>query len=258
MNLKLEELRKRLLEPIPGQNGPNSSLYRHSSSELYPTEVHEPEDVPLESSQAQQTEGVNPPGKPEAEGAQRKSVTSAVLQYVEQAAAANPGEAESMDENGQYQVAQAVAKVFEQTKLFQDRLAELNSMFEPIERAGEAAVRTFEPLRSFQQQLMQLAESFGPMRDFQLQLAQLARTFEPMKGLQQQLAQISEAFQIHLTRLTSSLEPAKRFQAELIKLSLAFEPVNDLQKQFAELAERFRTESSTHVNGSIGAAPMQH
>jgi hypothetical protein len=241
MNLKLEELRKRLLEPIPGQNGPNSSLYRHSSSELYPTEVHEPEDVPLESSPAQKTEGVNPPGKPEAEGAQRKSVTSAVLQYVEQAAAANPGEAESMDENGQYQVAQAVAKVFEQTKLFQDRLAELNSMFEPIERAGEAAVRTFEPLRSFQQQLMQLAESFGPMRDFQ-----------------QQLAQISEAFQIHLTRLTSSLEPAKRFQAELIKLSLAFEPVNDLQKQFAELAERFRTESGTHVNGSIGAAPMQH
>jgi hypothetical protein len=138
------------------------------------------------------------------------------------------------------QLAQAVAKVFEQTQTFQDKFAELTRMFGPIERIGQAAARSLEPLRGFEQQLVQLAHSFEPMRAFRIQLAQLAQTFEPMKGLHEQFAQFSEAFQIHLDRLAGSLQPAKEFQLELLELARAFDPVADLQAEFTRLADTFR------------------
>ena len=238
MNLKLEELRKRLLDPMPGSTVAASSVYRRSSSELYPEQGRPAEEVPLPANEAP---AIKPASTAAAETApQKPSVTSAVLDYVQGTGAASEGE--SMDGNGQYQLAQAVAKVFEQTKTFQQRFAELNRMFEPIERAGIAAAHAFEPLKGFQRQLAQLAASFEPMRAFQIQLAELAQTFEPMKGLQQQLAQVSEAFQIHLGRLAKSLDPAKEFQAELLKLAHAFDPVADLQSQFLALVETFRAE----------------
>jgi hypothetical protein len=155
-----------------------------------------------------------------------------------------------MEQNSQSQLMQAVARVFEQTKNFQDRFADLTRMFEPVESVSHAALGSIEPLRNFEQQLAQLARSFEPMRAFQSQLAQLAQTFEPMKGLQEQLAQVSEAFQIHLGRLAKSLEPAKEFQLELLKLAGAFDSVADLQSQFAQLGETFQGEPASEPGGA--------
>jgi hypothetical protein len=255
MNLKLEELRKRLLDPVPGSGAPSSSVYRRSSSELYPEQAHQAEEIPLaaDSTPAQaSTPTSTAPATPE-----KPSVTSAVLDYVQRTATAS--EEESIDSDGQYQLAQAVAKVFEQTKTFQDRFAELNRTFEPIEQAGTAAAHALEPLKMFERQLVRLAESFQPMRAFQFQLAELAQTFEPMKGLQQQLAQLSEAFQIHLARLAKSLDPAKEFQAELLKLARAFDPVADLQRQFVGLVDTFKAAPIPAMEKTAGAsAPIQH
>jgi hypothetical protein len=174
---------------------------------------------------------------------------SAVLEYVKQTAASAPLR-ETMEQNSQYQLAQAVARVFEQTKNFQDHFADLTRMFEPVESVSMAALGSIEPLRSFEQQLAQFARSFEPMRAFQSQLAQLAQTFEPMKGLQEQLSQVSEAFQVHLGRLAKSLEPAKEFQLELLRLARAFDSVADLQGQFARLGETFRRDSNSISGGS--------
>ena len=139
MNLKLAELRKRLLEPVAATVGPNNSVYRHSSSELYSSEARPVQEIgreeaatksaSAEATNSAATETMVPAAEPEP----AKSVMSAVLQYVEKAAASRPYEEESMDQNSQYQLAQAVAKVFEQTKTFQERFAELHQMFEPIE-----------------------------------------------------------------------------------------------------------------------------
>lgn len=247
MNLKLEELRKRLLEPMP-TSGPGNSVYRRSLNEPYSSppplvhqpvleaEIGEPEELATEAPIVE--EGVAEP--PAAEPA--SSVSRAVLHYVRQAAASAPEEV-AMESNTPYQLASAVARVFEQTKNFEDRFGELTKMFAPIERASQAAVRSFEPLRNFERQIFQLAKSFQPTRSFQNQLAELAQTFEPMKGLQQQLSQLSEAFQIHLSRLSRSLEPAREFQLELLKLASAFESATELQSQFEQLAETFRTAS---------------
>jgi len=253
VNLKLEELRKRLLEPMP-TTGPGNSVYRRSLNEPYsspPPLVHQPMlEAEVEESEELATEALLVEGgvaEPPAEKP-ATSVGRAVLHYVKQAAASAPEE-EAMESNTSYQLASAVAKVFEQTKNFEDRFGELAKMFAPIERASQAAVRSFEPLRNFERQIFQLAQSFEPMRSFQNQLAELAQTFEPMKGLQQQLFQLSEAFQIHLGRLSRSLEPAREFQLELLKLASAFESATELQSQFEQLAETFRAASP--VGGAV-------
>lgn len=253
MNLKLEELRKLLLEPVPGQARGNNTVYRRSSGTYvrpsWPSEgvaeeskPTEPEVPPVTASEAASDVTDEVPATPE-------NVMSAVLEYVEQTAVSAPLR-ESMEQNSQYQLAQAVAKVFEQTKGFQDRFADLTRMFEPVESVSQAALGSIEPLRNFEQQLTQLARSFEPMRAFQSQLAQLAQTFEPMKGLQEQLAQVSEAFQVHLGRLAKSLEPAKEFQLELLKLARAFDSAADLQSQFARLGETFKGELPSASGGS--------
>lgn len=262
MNLKLEELRKRLLEPVPSAAGAGTipsnatSVYRHNANEIY---MIQQRSADPDAAAAVPDASAADPNSSEQPAAPPNSVTSAMLQYVEQAAAINSAdEVEAMDPNGQYQLAQAVAKVFEQTKVFQDRFLELNEMFEPIERLGEAAARSLEPLKTFYEQLTQLAQTFEPMRAFQVQLAQLAQTFEPMKGLQLQLAQISEAFQIHLGKLTKSLEPAKEFQNELSKLAHVFDPAGELQEKFEALLDTFKGPPLMSGNGAAKPVSAQH
>lgn len=251
MNLKLEELRKRLLDPLPG-SVPASSVYRHSSSELYPEQAQPAEEIPLSAAERESApRQVSAPTSPIPMAAQEKpSVTTAVLDYVQQTVAG--AEEEAMDANGQYQLAQAVAKVFEQTRTSQERFAELERMFEPIEQAGAAAARAIESLTTFERQLAQLAGSFEPMRAFQAQLAQLAQSFEPMRVLQRQLAQLSEAFQLHLGMLAKSLDPAREFQARLLKVTRAFDSVEDLRQRFTSLMETFKAEPIEPIGNGLG------
>jgi hypothetical protein len=254
MNLKLEELRKRLLEPVPSPNAPASSVYKRSSAEIYVasqknSEAAAAEEIvtPVEvapASAARYQPMIAPPiskDQVSASGAPN-SIREAVLRYAEKANV-NPGSREDdMDSNSQYQVAQAVANVFEQVQVFEDRFAELTKTFEPVERLAQSATKSFVPLRAFQEQLAQLSRSFEPMRAFQVQLAELAQSFEPMKGLQHQLALLSDAFEINIGQLVRSLNPAREFQLSLLKLARAFEPAVALQDDFALLADTFRSD----------------
>src|SRR6266851_4615399 len=148
-------------------------------------------------------------------------VSGVVSQYAEPAPASST--------EGESQLAQAVAKVFEQTQTFKDKFSALTEMFEP-------------------------------MRVFQIQLAKLAQTFEPMRGLQEQFAQLSQAFQIHLNCLADSLQPARQFQLDLLKLARVFDSVADLQAQFTQLAETFKSTSAAADGNEARPAPasVQH
>jgi hypothetical protein len=287
MNIKLEELRKRLLEPVITPAGPSTGRYRRGSRELYADQPRsaEPDDSasdqrlpsaeavvfwgnqrriaqhpPRTADQAHSTEPDHSPSHQQSFGEAVASepapapespngVSGAVLQYGQQLKASKTAEESPVQPNGQYQVAQAVANLFEQTQTFEDRFAELTGTFEPIADIGQGAALSLEPLQSFGQQMVQLAHSFESMRAFRIQLAQLAQTFEPMKGLQEQLAQLTEALQIHLNRLVGSLQHAREFQLELLKLARAFDPVADLQAQFTQLAETLNGTSAT-ANGN--------
>jgi hypothetical protein len=248
MNIKLEQSPKSPVEPVATPAGPSTSECGRGSHELYADQPREPDDA----RQRRSVEAVAPEPPPAPQ--RPNSVSGSVLQYMQQAAASST-EGESIEQqNGQYQLAQAVAKVFEQTKTFQDEFAEMATVFEPIERIGKAAAHSFEPLRSLEQQLVQLAHSFEPMRAFQIQLVQLAQNYEAVKGLHEQFAQLSEAFHIHLDRLANSLQPAREFQLELLKLARAFDPATDLQAQFAQLAETFKGTPATANGNNAGPA----
>ncbi len=153
---------------------------------------------------------------------------------------------------GQNELAEAVGKVFEQTKVLQTRLEDLNRIFDPIDRVGNSAARAFGPLRGFQKQMALLAKSFEPMRAFQAQLSQIAQTFEPMKALEDQLSQLADSFRSHIADLIKALEPAKQLRERIQHLSAAFEEANELQEQFGELYEAFQLSSAangTYANG---------
>lgn len=153
---------------------------------------------------------------------------------------------------GQNELVDAVGKVFEQTKGLQTRLEDLNRIFDPIDRVGNSAARAFAPLRGFQKQMAQLAQSFEPMRAFQAQLSQMAQTFEPMKGLEDQLSRLADSFQSHLADLIKALEPAKQLRERIQHLGAAFDEATELQAQFSELYQAFELSPGTkenHLNG---------
>jgi hypothetical protein len=239
MNLKLEELRKRLLDPTvsPAQS-PTETIYKRSVEALSPsespviangTDAAEPRSTPLPETQQPTT--------------QPDSLASTVLQYVGETADPRAS---------RYQLAQAVTKVFESTRQYQERLAELAQSFDAIEQTAQSATRAFEPIRAFREQMEKLSRTFEPMRSFQEQLGTLAESFEPMKALHEQIAMLAEAFQINLAEFARSMEPAKAFQAQLAKLAKTFEAVGELQGQFLELSETFRAASRAGVsNGTI-------
>jgi uncharacterized membrane protein len=262
MNLKLEELRRRLLEPVGGTPAQTTSVYKRSSAELHVVtqKVHASEVKALTPVTEVVGNVYQPPVAPKISGEKIFAATTpntireAALRYAENAAIDTSAGEDSMDSNSQYQVAQAVSKVFEQAKIFEDRFAELTKTFEPVEALAQSAAKSFGPLRAFHEQLAQLSRSFEPMRAFQVQLAELAQSFAPMKGLQQQLGLLSDAFEININQLVRSLKPAKEFQAQLIKLARAFEPATELGDDFALLADTFNAERNGQLNGA-GPAP---
>jgi len=152
----------------------------------------------------------------------------------------------------QYELAEAVGKVFQQTKAFQERLAELDRIFEPIDRLGASAIRAFAPLQGFQKQMAQLARSFEPMRTFQQQLSQLAQDFEPMKALEGQLSQLADSFQAHIGDLIKALEPAKQMRDRIEQLAAAFDQATELQAEFTQLYDAFELSPSSNVSHANG------
>ncbi len=270
MNLKLEELRRRLLEPVATPPSQSTSVYKRSSADLVVVNhrvngAAEAKDVKATAPATQTTAAglYQPPVAPKisdekvSAASTPTNIREAALRYAENASVETSAGEDSMESNSQYQVAQAVSKVFEQVKAFEDRFVELTKTFEPVEALAQSAAKSFVPLRAFQEQLAQLSRSFEPMHVFQVQLAELAQSFAPMKGLEHQLALISDAFEININQLVRSLAPAKEFQAQLIKLAHAFEPASELADDFALLAENFRGERAAQLNGSAPAAAPQ-
>lgn len=233
MNLKLEELRKRLLDPAAtAATPPAETIYRRSAEP--PTSAPEPAAVVANGMDAAERRTSTPSRETQQATVQPESLASTVLQYVGENA--DPGKS-------RYQLAQAVSKVFESTRQYQERLADLARSFDTIEQTAQAATRAFEPIRAFGAQMEKLSSTFEPMRSFQAQLGALAESFEPMKALHEQIALLAEAFQLNLAQFAQSMEPAKAFQAQIAKLAKTFEAVGELQNQFLELSETFRVAS---------------
>jgi hypothetical protein len=251
MSLKLDELRKRLLQQ-PLDNG-NSAL-------ASPAADAEPAATPLEAER---------PAKPELKAVESKPSEPVVVKTIEvglvRERPAAPKEATVTTLSGrpnavmpkaeipfnQNQVIESVSKLFEQTKTFQVRFDELAQAIDVIDRLTESAGRLFGPLRTFHGQLSQLSASFESMRSFQAQLAELGKTFEPMKIVHDQLAQLSDSIQSNLAQLVKALDPAKDFRDRILTLAHTLDQANELQADFGELYSTFRAGNASVSDGSI-------
>jgi hypothetical protein len=267
MSLKLDELRKRLLQEQSGSDreAPDFPIIGGGKvlGALGPK-------IAKAATTPQASEAPAPSKDPEASAAEPPLETKQATSAPSEAALAEPLERSSFggdsepeaprDRLGttaataasepavQRELADAVGKVFEQTKAFRTRLEDLSRIFEPIDWMGNSAVRAFAPLRGFQEQMAVLARSFEPMRTFQQQLSQLAQNFEPMKTLEGQLSQLADSFQTHIGDLIKALEPAKQIGERLEQLAAAFDQATELQEQFTELYDAFQLSPS--LNGS--------
>lgn len=145
----------------------------------------------------------------------------------------------SLNNNEQSQNAVAVAKIFESTKLFEDRFGKLLPAFEQVGRLGNEAVTALESIKTLADHLERLAAAFEPVKSLQDQLALLARSFDPVSSLQGRFAEVSNAFRDHLKQLVGALQPAKAFHARLVELAATFESASELQQRFERLAAAF-------------------
>lgn len=166
------------------------------------------------------------PNTPASEPEPAAGLKGAVLSYVE----SSPRE---------YQIFQAVAKLFDQTKEAREHLTEVLALYEPIEALGQTVAGTFMPLETFCQQLAQLARSFGPIKAFSQEMALIAQTCDAIKPLQEQMAQLSGGFQLHLAALIKALEPAEEIRMRVLQLAEAFEPMATLRERLSELHDAF-------------------
>jgi hypothetical protein len=281
MSLKLDELRKRLLQQQSGSEGGSPTVSagngrifgaappKAAEAVIVPkafepsptTQPPEPSAATYSKLPASEPPALSTASEPaDSDGSKADECVSSIRNDPEQKLPAFPVReavaavsASAPVPAAQHELADAVGKVFEQTKAFRARLEDLNRIFEPIDRMGNSAVRAFGALGEFHKQMAQLAHSFVPMRTFQQKLSQLAQTCEPMKALEGQISELADSFQSHLGDLINALEPAKQMRDRIEQLSAAFDQATELQEQFTELYDAFRLGQSTnevHVNGA--------
>jgi hypothetical protein len=238
MNLKLEELRKSLFtrSPEPANAAPMPQV-------AFLSQMHDSR--ASDSGAPKWVESLVPNGgqKVSVEGAEVQSSTPGEAGTAP-LSQARLGTSSMNSDSAQPQPSTAIAGVFEETRYFEQRLADLHEIFNYVEEMSGAADELFASLHSFGGRLSQLAQSFAPMRAFQLQLAQMAETFEPMKLLRDQLAQVGDAFENHLGLLLDALNPALQIRERVLRMAHTFDQVEQLQVEFGELLSVFRAAAS--------------
>lgn len=243
MSLKLDELRKRLLQQ-PLDNGNYAATAPTASAEPVATSP-EPERAPLkpELKAVEPFKSSEPTVVKTIELGQVKERPAAPKEATVTTVSGRPSAAMPKAESpfNQTQVVESVGKLFEQTKTFEIRFDELTQAIDVIERLTESAGRLFGPLRAFHRQLSQLSASFESMRSFQIQLAELGKTFEPMRIVHDQLAELSDSVQTNLAHLVKALDPAKDFRDRIMTLAHTLDQANELQADFGELYSAFRS-----------------
>jgi len=247
MSIKLDELRKRLLQQSRPENGKAAPLAARTVTPVsHPPEAARSPEVSLAKTPAPKLSDPGAaraadrtPTREEHDSAREEAEPTGATRAP---VAINLGSIKGAPD--QHQISEAVGKVFDETKPFQESLDELTRSLSQIEKIGESAELAFAPLKEFQAQLAQLAESFQPMRAFQAHLAEIGQTFEPMKVLHDQLAQVGESFHNHVEELVRALDPVKDFRDRILELAQSFDQVNELQAELGELYQSLNSASA--------------
>jgi hypothetical protein len=156
----------------------------------------------------------------------------------------------------------SVAKMFEPTKAFQERLSKLSTAFDQVERLAKDAASAFAQVSELADHVGQFAAAYAPVKKFQSEVGNLAQKFDPFKGIHSQLTEMSSSFRDQLHYLAAVLEPVSNVQRRLSELASTLEPVIEVKKRFQALEREFETgtpspaasaQSASPANGSNGS-----
>jgi len=236
MHPRLEELRKRLMEPVPsgpsGASGPSRYVAPKRSTEVL---------APVTNRAQEPSRNEPEPEDTEIDFAAQSSTHTEPMEPAASAETqAKPDDRGALDTPQSVDgLARAVAELFEPARECQGYLAEIRAASESMGRLTRLAVDLYEPLKSFHGNVRKLSSSFESMRTFRDELGALAESFSPVRALHQEITQLAQTVRTQLAEVAAGLEPAKALRGEIADLSVAIEAVSDLQAQFYELSKAF-------------------
>ncbi len=204
MNPRLEQLRKRLLTPVPSTGAPNTIF---SSSPESPTA--DSSEQPLSSSDvtaAEQDADVESPARTESAGEQSASKDSKTA-----ASALKPAD----------QLAQSVVMLFEPARRYRERVSlsieslrglhvELGVLAQSFEPLKEIHGKVLDFLNALRVQLADTAMSLEAAKALRLQLSELVQVLDTETELQSQIYELSRALSVTLQGAGPENNPAGR------------------------------------------------
>ena len=253
MSLKLEELRRRLLQP--GSVGPAPSAALRSGrqvSSALPVFAQQLTDEDARRKNALTSE--------ERSSAEVGSLVEPIVlekddQAVAAAAAPKAPAAGTLKVSGHTdvssanQLAQAIDKLFEPARQCQQRFREITQSCEVINQLTRSTLELCQPLRNFGDRLRKLSKAFFSMRTFRDELNILAEFFEPIRILNKQIVQLEGAVQAQLAEVTMTLESTKTLRIRITELEQSVDSISALETQFVELSRCFGAASDINHEG---------
>ncbi len=260
-SLKLEELRRRLLQPDSVDPVPSSTIKsgRQVSSGL-PIFVQQ-----LVDEDAREKNALTSEEHPTARGSSEVASLSEpiVLEKDDEAAAAAAGTcpkapaaaAATEEANGctDFSTANrldlAIDKLFEPARQCQQRLNEITQSCEVINQLARSTLELCQPLRNFGDRLRKLSKAFFSIRTFRDELDTLGESFEPIGILNKQIVQLEGAIQAQIAEVAVTLESTKALRARIAELEQSVDSVSELETQFLELSRCFGARSAVNHEG---------
>jgi hypothetical protein len=244
MEIRLEELRRRLLEPSALMTSP-SAVYQQDASGGGRNRAEGTTEFPVRTGR----ESFAP-------GAQvfavrrrpRRGVAAAMLQYVRR----NPA-VETQFAPSHQELTQSIAEIFDRMHGFEARASSLRAMIDPVKRAVELTAQAADPLRGFEERILEVANAFETAITAQSRVTLLARSFEPIQYLEKQVAQFAHAFGDHLKRLATALDETDALRTELVTMVEALSPMEKLRGRLAALSSDCQRRMTSAVEAAAAS-----
>ena len=256
-SLKLEELRRRLLQPDSVDPVPLTIKSGRQVSSTLPIFVQQ-----LVDEGARQKNTLTNEEYPSAQSSSEAVSLSEpiVLEKDGEAAAAAGSNPKALaaptekaightDVSSANPLTLAIDKLFEPARQCQQRLREITQSCEVINQLARSTLELCQPLRNFGDRLRKLSKAFLAIRTFRDELNILAESFEPIAILNKQIVQLEGAIQAEIAEMAMTLESTKTLRARIAELEQSVDSVSELESQFLELSRCFAAPSSINHEG---------
>jgi hypothetical protein len=136
--------------------------------------------------------------------------------------------------SGTSALGRAALRIFDPLKTFEVQVSEITRIAEPLERVLNQTARTIDEIKVFTSEMERLGKAYEGIRTFQTAL-----NVEAARELRQQFDGIERTFYENLSAAAALLDPAREFQARISELAKIFDGLKPLQEKLQGLAKNF-------------------